>query len=386
MKKLALSTLSLALLGAAGAAHAQSSVTLYGVIDTSIAYVHGNDGQGNNAWQMLSGNLQGSRFGLKGAEDLGGGLKAIFQLENGFDPGTGKFNQGGRMFGRQAFVGLESAQYGTLTLGRQYDPLVDLVQAVTADNYFGSTFATPGDVDNNDNSLRVSNAIKYTSPVFAGFQAEGMYALGGVAGKTGAGQTWSVAAAYNNGPVGVAAGYFYANNPSPTTAGLRSGWGSTTSDNIVDGPINAAYVTAKSIAIAQVAGQYVIGPVTLGLGYSNAQYKPDAASGFSSTQKYNTGRAFATYQITPPLLLGLGYSYTKASGNTDAKYHQVSLGADYSLSKRTDVYLVGAYQHASGTQLNTDGTTSAAQASIGSYGYAGTKSQELVALGLRHKF
>ncbi|WP_412024901.1 porin [Burkholderia cepacia] len=385
MKKLALSTLSLALLGAAGAAHAQSSVTLYGVIDTSIAYVHGNNGQGNNAWQMLSGNLQGSRFGLKGAEDLGGGLKAIFQLENGFDPGTGHLNQGGRMFGRQAFVGLDSKQYGTLTLGRQYDPVVDLVQAVTADNYFGSTFATPGDVDNNDNSLRVSNAIKYTSPVFAGLQVEGMYALGGVAGKTGSGQTWSVAAAYNNGPIGVAAGYFYANNPTPS-AGVRNNWTSTTSDNIVDGPINAGYVSAKSIAIAQVAGQYVIGPVTLGLGYSNSQYKPDASSGFGSTEKYNTGRAFATYQVTPPLLLGLGYSYTKASGNTDAKYHQVSLGGDYSLSKRTDVYLVGAYQHASGTQLNADGTTSAAQASIGSYGFAGTKSQEMVALGLRHKF
>lgn len=385
MKKLALSTLSLALLGAAGAAHAQSSVTLYGVIDTSIAYVHGNDGQANNMWQMLSGNLQGSRWGLKGAEDLGGGLKAIFQIENGFNPGTGKLSASNTIFNRQAYVGLQSNQYGTLTLGRQYDPVVDLVQAVTADNYFGSFFATPGDVDNNDNSLRVSNAIKYTSPVFAGFQVEGMYALGGVAGKTGAGQTWSVAAAYNNGPVGVAAGYFYANNPTPGS-GLRNNWTSTTSDNIVDGPINAGYVTAKSIGIAQVAGQYAIGPVTLGLGYSNAQYKPDASSGFGSTEKYNTGRAFVTYQVTPPVLLGLGYSYTKASGNTDAKYHQVSLGADYSLSKRTDVYLVGAYQHASGTQLNTDGTTSAAQASIGSYGYAGTKSQEMVALGLRHKF
>ncbi|MEK7886156.1 porin [Burkholderia contaminans] len=385
MKKLALSTLSLALLGAAGAAQAQSSVTLYGVIDTSITYVHGNNGQGNNAWSMGSGNLQGSRFGLKGAEDLGGGLKAIFQLENGFDSTSGALGQGKRMFGRQAFVGLQSDQYGTLTLGRQYDPIVDLVQGVTADNYFGSVFATPGDVDNNDNSLRVSNAIKYTSPVFAGFQVEGMYALGGVAGKTGAGQTWSVAAAYNNGPVGVAAGYFYANNPTPA-AGARAGWGSTTSDNIVDGPINAGYVSAKSIGIAQVAGQYAFGPVTFGLGYSNAQYKPDASSGFGSTEKYNTGRAFVTYQVTPPLLLGLGYSYTKASGNTDAKYHQVSLGGDYSLSKRTDIYLVGAYQHASGTQLNADGTTSAAQASVGSYGIAGTKSQELVALGLRHKF
>ncbi|WP_175776270.1 porin [Burkholderia anthina] len=387
MKKLALSTLSLALLGAAGAAHAQSSVTLYGVIDTSIALVHGNDGQANNMVQMLSGNLQGSRWGLKGAEDLGGGLKAIFQIENGFNPGTGKLSATNTIFNRQAYVGLQSNQYGTLTLGRQYDPVVDLVQAVTADNYFGSFFATPGDVDNNDNSLRVSNAIKYASPVWGGFQFEGLYGLSGVAGKPGSGQTWSVAAAYNNGPIGLAAGYFYANNPSTLTAtGVRGGWTSTTSDAIFDGPINSGYTTAKSIGIAQVAGQYALGPVTLGLGYSNAQYKADGFSTFGSTEKYNTGRAFVTYQVTPPLLLGLGYSYTKASGNTDAKYHQVSLGGDYSLSKRTDVYLVGAYQHASGTQLNDDGTTSAAQASIGSYGYAGTKSQEMVALGLRHKF
>ncbi|MFP3520644.1 porin, partial [Pseudomonas sp. SIMBA_077] len=64
--------------------------------------------------------------------------------------------------------------YGTLTLGRQYDPLVDLVQPLTGDNFFGSTFTTPGDVDNNDNSSRTNNAIKYVSPVWGGFQFEGM--------------------------------------------------------------------------------------------------------------------------------------------------------------------------------------------------------------------
>lgn len=290
------------------------------------------------------------------------------------------------MFGRQAFVGLESSQYGTLTLGRQYDPLVDLVQAVTADNYFGSVFATPGDVDNNDNSLRVSNAIKYTSPVFAGLQFEGMYALGGVAGSTGKGQTWAAAAAYNNGPLGVAAGYFHANNASALTAGKRGGW-TGTSDAIFDGDtgttfINNAFTSSTSIGIAQVAAQYAFGPVTVGAGYSNAQYKADGASTFGTNQKYNTGRGFVTYQASAPLLLGLGYIYTKGSGDNNAKYHQVSLGADYSLSKRTDVYLVGAYQHASGK--NADGSD--AQASIGSYGIAGKSSQELVALGLRHKF
>jgi predicted porin len=309
-------------------------------------------------------------------------------LENGFNSSNGQLGQGSRMFGRQAFVGLESKQFGTVTLGRQYDPLVDLVQGITADNYFGSVFATAGDVDNYDNSSRTNNSIKYLSPNYAGFQVEGMYSLGGVAGKTGSGQTWSVAAAYNNGPLGVAAGYFKADNTNgvrtPTASG--GGWNGT-SDGTFNGPINLGYQTAKSINIARVAAQYTVGAFTVGAGYSNAQYKSDGLSTFGSTEKYNTGQGFVNYQLTPAMLLGLGYSYTKSSGDTSAKYHQVSLGADYSLSKRTDVYLVGAYQHASGQTRNDTGTAIVnAQASVGSYGYAGTSSQELVAVGLRHKF
>lgn len=387
MKKIALSTLSLALLGAAGAAQAQSSVTLYGVIDNSLTYVHHASGS-QNLWALgntSGGDLAGSRWGLKGQEDLGGGLAAIFQLENGFDPSNGRLGQGNREFGRQAFVGLTSQTYGTLTLGRQYDPVVDLVQAITADNYFGSAFSTPGDVDNYDNSSRTSNAIKYLSPTYAGFQFEAMYALGGVAGSTGSGQTWSLAAAYNNGPLGLAAGYFKADNTNTLTGGVRTTW-TGTSDGTFDGPINLGYVSAKSIGIARLAAQYTVGPFTMGASYSNAQYKPDGFSTFGSTEKYNVGQGFFNYQATPALLLGLGYSYTKSSGDTSATYHQASLGADYSLSKRTDVYLVGAYQHASGTTSDGAGGSVAAQASIGSYGYSGTSSQELVALGLRHKF
>ncbi|PMS19838.1 porin [Trinickia dabaoshanensis] len=388
MKKIALSTLSLALLGAAGAAHAQSSVTLYGVIDESLTYVH--NAQGNkNLWALgntSGGDLAGTRWGLKGQEDLGGGLAAIFQLENGFNPQNGTLGQGGREFGRQAFVGLTSQTYGTLTLGRQYDPVVDMVQGITADNYFGSAFATPGDVDNYDNSSRTNNAIKYVSQNYAGFQAEGMYAFGGVAGSTGSGQTWSLAASYTNGPIAVAAGYFHADNTNTLTANHRTTWNGTSDGPFDVDPVNDGYQTAKSIGIARVAGQYTVGPFTMGLSYSNAQYKPDAFSGFGSTEKYNSGSGFFNYQATPALLLGLGYTYMKASGDTSATYHQASLGADYNLSKRTDVYLVGAYQHASGNTGDGAGGSIPAQASIGSYGYSGTNSQELVALGLRHKF
>lgn len=131
MKK---SLLALGVLGAfAGAAHAQSSVTLYGIIDAGVQYVSKTGGNLSSTattaknFQFANGNLQGSRWGLKGAEDLGGGLKAIFVLENGFSLGNGTLGQNGRMFGRQAYVGLSSATAGTLTIGRQYDSVVDFV-------------------------------------------------------------------------------------------------------------------------------------------------------------------------------------------------------------------------------------------------------------------
>jgi predicted porin len=389
MKRTALSMMSLAALATASAAHAQSGVTLYGTIDTGITYVH--NAQGNkNLWSLgntSAGDLSGTRFGLKGSEDLGAGLKAIFQLENGFDPSNGKLNQGGRLFGRQAFVGLTQDQYGSVTLGRQYDPLIDLVQGITEDNYFGSAFATAGDVDNYDNSFRVNNAVKYASPIFSGLQVEAMYSFGGVAGSTGSEQSYSGAIAYNNGPIGLAAGYFYAAN-SPASAGLRdpaAGWNST-SDGTFNGPVNLGYQTAHSLSIARFAGQYVLGQFTLGAGYSNAQYRRDGASAFGSNERYNTGQGFVNYQATTAMLVGVGYSYTHSNGDTSATYHQVSIGADYTLSKRTDVYMTAAWQHASGQTGDGTGGAVDAQASIGSYGYAGTDHQEMVTVGIRHKF
>jgi predicted porin len=394
MKRTALSTLSLALLGTACAAQAQNTVTLYGVIDNSIQYVHNANQANDNLWQLAGGNLQGPRWGMKGKEDLGGGLKAVFQLESGFDPNSGRMNQGGRLFGRQAYVGLAHDQFGTVTLGRQYDPVVDMVQGLTADGYWGSTFTTPGDVDNNDNSSRTNNAVKYVSPVFSGVQLEGMYALGGVAGSIGAGQTWSGAAAYGFGPFNAAAGYIRMDNGN-TAAGRgvsatnpTASWGSgATSDGTFDSQINGAYASAKSISIASAAGQYVTGSFTFNIRYSFAQYKPDGLSAFTQEEKYQVVGGCVGYQVTPAMLLGLGYTYTHGSGDTSASYNQVSLGGDYSLSKRIDVYLVGAYQHANGTQRVNAATTQVAGASVGSYGNnAGSASQAIVSVGMRQKF
>src|SRR5260370_40867418 len=105
MKKLTLTILSLALAGTAPAARAQSSVSLYGLIDAGLGFVKTNSG---NQYGMGNGSLNGDRWGLKGSEDLGGGLQALFQIESGFDVGTGQLQQGNREFGRQAFVGVAS--------------------------------------------------------------------------------------------------------------------------------------------------------------------------------------------------------------------------------------------------------------------------------------
>lgn len=107
--------------------YAQSSVTLYGIIDVGLVF--NNNAGGQKQYFMSSGNIQGSRWGLRGTEDLGGGLSALFVLENGFSVNNGRLAQGGDEFGRQAYVGLSSTSIGTLTLGRQYDSIVDFTGA-----------------------------------------------------------------------------------------------------------------------------------------------------------------------------------------------------------------------------------------------------------------
>jgi predicted porin len=394
MKRLLKTTLplGLALTAASMSAHAQSSVTLYGIVDSGVAYFHNALSGTQNQSTLVkfnSGGLSGSRWGLKGQEDLGNGLAALFQIENGFNVGTGVLGQGSREFGRKAVVGLASKTYGTVTLGRQYDPIVDLVQPLTEDGYFGGSFASPGDLDNYDNSLRVSNSIKYVSPVLYGFQVEALYALGGVAGATGNGQTYSFGLAYNRGPLGLAAGYFYADGgrTATTTAGVTSRTWTSTSDSLFNTVINQGFASAKSVSIARAGGQYVFGQFTAGAAYSHAEYKRDALSVFSSEAKFNTGSAFLNYRFTPALQIGAGYNYTSLTGPTSGHYHQFNLGADYALSRRTDVYLLGGYQKAYGKTVGTTGSVVNAAASIGSFGVnSGASSQALVSAGIRHRF
>ena len=364
-------------------AHAQSSLTLYGIVDTGLAYIHNSGGQ-SSQWKMSTGNLSGNQWGFKGNEDLGGGLSAVFQLENGFDVGSGQFQQNGREFGRQAFVGLSSTTWGSLTLGRQYDPLSDLLQPWTADQYSG-IFDTPGDVDNYDNSVRVSNSIKYVSPLFNGLQAEALIGLGGVAGGAANGQTLGLGLSYTQGPLALATGYYRADGGTTTAAGARTF--TSSSDSIFSTAVNAGFASAKTVQIARVGGSYSFGNALVGLSYSNVAYKPDGLSDFTQTAKFNVGGAFFNYHVNPALLLGLGYNYTKATGPASASYNQFNFGTDYALSKRTSLYALAAYQKASGKTLNASGATVAATAVVGDYGVnSGESNQALAIVGIRHRF
>lgn len=372
-------------------AHAQSSVTLYGTLDDAIAdfsNVQGANGSGNQI-RMSSGNLSPNLWGLKGKEDLGNGLSAVFKLESGFNVNNGNMGQNGRIFGRTAMVGLSDATAGTVTLGRQYDPLIDLIQPLTDDDNFGSTFATPGDIDNYDNSYRTNNSIKYASPSYGGFQWSALYGVGGQAGNVSEGQTIAVAAAYNNGPVGFAAGYFRATNNGNTTNDGSVGTFDQFNSNSVDSPaINGALASARSLQIIRAAGDYAFGPVTVGLSYSNVDYTDYLTTvGGGNDTKYNTGQFMINYQATPAALVGFGYNYTKGSGSdVNAAYNQFSLGGVYNLSKRTSLYAMAGYQKATGN-TTASGTLAPATASFADFGYdASTDSQSMVMVGLRHQF
>jgi predicted porin len=208
-----------AALAVAGApAAAQSNVTLYGVVDVAVETLNNVGGAGDRLTRMpsLTGYLP-SRFGLRGSEDLGGGLRAVFTLENGFAPDQGTSNQGGRLFGRQAWVGLAGA-WGQLAVGRQYTALFwSLLDA----DIMGPGLYSSGSLDSYIPNARTDNALAYQGR-FGGFTLGATYSFGrdtvnagpSPAGTNCAGENpndskacrqWSVLAKYDSPRFGLAA-------------------------------------------------------------------------------------------------------------------------------------------------------------------------------------
>jgi len=367
-------------------AFAQSSITLYGVIDEGINYTS-NAGD-KSAYQLESGYAQGSRWGLKGSEDLGSGLKAIFDLENGFDVNSGGLQEGARIFGRQAFVGLTAANYGTLTLGRQYDSVVDYLAPTTANgNWGGYLLSHPYDNDNTDNSFRVNNTVKYMSPSFAGLQFGGTYSFSNETGFAN-NRTYSLGGQYTNGGLLVGAAYLDANNPGLTTDG------SIATDD--------ANFISERLRIFGGGINYTFGAATVGFAYSNTNVGQPSATdtsvyvgaitppngGTLTALKFQNFEVNGKYQFTPAFFVGVQYVYTAAtmdatSGNENPKYHTFGLMADYNLSKRTDFYFQAAYQKVAGDK--TDTVLDDAYIP-GAAGASSSSNQVTVRAAIRHQF
>ncbi|MFM0341941.1 porin [Paraburkholderia fungorum] len=381
----------------ATSAFAQSSVTLYGVIDEGLDFT--NNVGGSHVYEMASGYAQGSRWGLKGTEDLGGGFKTIFQIESGFNVNTGKLGQGGLGFGRQAYVGIESERYGTVTLGRQYDSVVDYLALTTANgNWGGYLLSHPFDNDNTDNTFRVNNTVKYASPDIAGFQFGGTYSFSNSTGFANNRQL-SVGAQYTYDGLLIAAAYLNADNPGSTSGGAIAGSSSTIAAD--------ANFQSERLRIFGAGINYTMGPATVGFVYTNTNIgNPAANVAYLSAQesiqptsaalaggtltclKYQNFELNGKYQFTPAFFVGAQYVYTvenydATTGSVRPKIHTVGLMADYNLSKRTDVYVQGAFQKIAG---NATGSALDQAYVPGAQDLSSSSSQIVVRAAIRHTF
>lgn len=336
------------LLAAAGLTHAQTNVTIYGIADVGVEFLTNAGGNDDNVFRMSSGNLSGSRLGFRGTEDLGNGLKALFLLENGFDIDTGALGQNGRLFGRQAYVGLQGG-FGAVTFGRQQNALYDLII-----KYDPMAFGSRYSALSHDAAFtgRADNSIKYTGnfgPVTAtAFYSFGRNADGEVPGSTKISRNIGAGVAYAAGPVGVAFAYDQYQGNTAATAG-------------------------DSARRMSLAGSYEFGAVKAFAGYRWLKDELVAGSDLRSNMYW----AGATWETSPSLRL-TGAVYHTDRRDSGADPTSLVLSADYSLSKRTDVYLTVAHaRNKSGSNLGLNG--------FGSSIVAG-ENQTGVLAGIRHRF
>lgn len=373
----------------AGVAHAQSSVTLYGLIDTSLVYVNNAKSatSGQNASQFLlnSGSLNTARWGLRGEEDLGGGLSAVFDLESGFNAANGTLKNGGDLFGRGAWVGLSSSQYGTVTLGRQYDLIHEYVEPMTAPGSWGGNLSShPYDNDNLNHDMRLNNAVKFSSVSYGGIKAGAMYAFSNEAGGTSNNNAYSLGALYGNGPFSIAAAYTQVNRStvaSNATGAVSTGDG----DFLTEGgkqqiyTVGASYQFANKSSISAIYSHSVTYDVT-GLFLASGTVT-------GSSLKFDNFEINGRYFVRPDLSLGLAYTYTMGAlagagaKSADPHWNQFVAQADYSLSRRTDVYIETVYQRVGNTNGNT-----VFNAQVYNMTASAGNSQFVAAFGLRHRF
>ena len=330
MKKSLISIAALAALS--NVAIAQTNVTIYGLVDAGIVSERG--GAAGTDTKLTGGVGSASRLGFKGNEDLGGGLSAIFVLEEGVLIDTGAQDSTGQAFNRQSYVGLKSTEAGTVTLGRQYTMLYNALGQVA--DPFGTGYA--GTAKNlfpvAGADTRASNAVVYSTPNLNGFSADAMYSLGEQAGDASAGRQFGLGLNYSNGPLNTRLVY---NNRNSDTA-------ATATTAFVSHDIGRNVLLAANYDFTVVKGFFAYG----------------SDKGFNSAPLNNATNAYG-YKVAPvastdsnDLLIGatvpvgpagtVMVSYInkndKTALNQDAD--QWALGYTYALSKRTSTYVAFA--------------------------------------------
>ena len=346
MKKHILAAALMSLGTFAGAVHAQSNVTLYGIIDAGLVFERG--GAQGSVSKLGTGVQSGSRIGVRGTEDLGGGLKALFVAESGFcADGTsgGNFCTGGdRFMGRQAYVGLNGG-FGTLKLGRQYSPFFNNLDTIDP---FGTGLAGQSNNLVSDGGTRVNNAVSYELPGMSGFGGQVLYGLGenpeDAVGGDSRGRTIALGLNYGNGPVYVGFAYQTRENASQVVP--------ADNDKLQD---------------VSLGGTYDFGPAKLHAyaaktdNDSNTTDKNDFFLGLSAP--VGPGSVIASY----------GRTNHKTAADADA--HQDGLGCQYDLSQRTNAYFAVA-------KISND---NGAAYTVGNSSDGGT-GDRAVNIGVRHRF
>lgn len=372
MKKTLLAAALLA--GFAGVAQAETSVTLYGIIDTGIGYnkIKGN-GFDASRIGMINGVQNGSRWGLRGSEDLGDGLRAVFQLESGFDSGNGKSGQGSRLFGRQATIGLASDSWGQLDFGRQTN---------IASKYFGSIDpfgagfgqANIGMSMSAMNTVRWDNMVMYQTPSFSGFQFGVGYAFS-VDDNAGADRVGfrtadnvrgiTTGLRYVNGPLNIAFSYDQLNASNNQ---LQSAVDATPRSYGIGGSYDFE-VVKLSLAYARTTDGWFGGQGINGISSANSLSTNVFADGFKANS-YMVGlsapiggasKLFGSWQMVDPSNDRLN----RGSG-ADETMNVFSLGYTYDLSKRTNLYAYGSYAK--------------------NYAFVDDVKSTAVGVGIRHRF
>nr|WP_245841139.1 porin [Paraburkholderia ribeironis] len=297
---------------------AQSNITLYGWTDAGIEYLSNADGK-HSAVRLQNYGILPSEFGLTGTEDLGGGLKALFTLQQGFNLNDGTSTVPGYAFFRGAYVGL-SGSFGTVTLGRQFSVLFD--KTLFYDPFLYASYSGQGVLIPLEGNF-IDNAIKYKSPVVAGFNGEALVSTSGIAGNTRAGRVLEAGGEYVGASLGVSA--VYHQQHGTVAAGVD--------------------MSAQQTTIGTLAVRYAFDPVTVYLG-------GERQTGDLEPVK-TVYWAGARYQITAAVALAGGVWHTQSHVASVGHPTLFVLSTTYAFSRRTTVYLNLGYARNSGSSSQT---------------------------------